>query len=279
MDYTEWQADQETVRVETQHHAFDVAYVEAGSGEPVTVFLHGIPTWGHLFRDVYEAADHAVVPDLAGWGYTEHVGHGGFDRSIAVQETLVRNFLEELGIDSVQIVSHDTGGSVALRLAVYTDVVDRLVLSNIGSYNSWPVKFVVDMGLPEGAGGKEWELEDVEERIEMMANLGTSEGRDTEEFVTGVKAPFVDGPQPSNGIARHASAYNVNHTEELTPHLGDVDVPTLLLWGADDGFQPPKWADKLSQDLPNTEKEYLTARHWLMQDQPVEYRTALEAFL
>jgi len=279
MRYQDWEQKQEAVHAETEHHEFDVAYVEEGTGDTVTLFLHGIPTWGFLFRDVYKAADHAIVPDLAGWGYTEHVGPGGYDRSIAVQTDLVRSFIEELGFESVQVVGHDTGGSVALRLAVYEDVVDRLVLSNIGSYNSWPVEFVIEMGTPEGAGGIDWTFEKVEQRIEKMANLGTSDGRDTEEFVTGLKGPFVDGPRAANAISRHASAYNVNHTEELTPHLEDVEVPTLLLWGADDVFQPPKWADKLADDLPNTEKEYLTARHWLTQDEPVAYRTALEDFL
>lgn len=71
----------------------------------------------------------------------------------------------------------------------------------------------------------------------------------------------------------------MNHTTELTPHLGEIEVPTLLLWGEEDQFQPPKWADKLASDLPNAEKEFLQARHWLMQDQPEEYRAALGEFV
>lgn len=276
--YEEWRAEQSTVTVATENHEHEVAYYESGSGDPVTVFLHGIPTWGFLFRDVYDIVEHAIVPDLAGWGYSEHVGEGEFDRALNVQETLVRNLLDELGHDSVQIVSHDTGGSVALRLAVYSDVVDRLVLSNIGSYDSWPVEFVVDMSVPEGAGGPSWTTDAVEERLEMMIGAGTSEGRATDEFVQGIKAPFVDGPRAANAISRHASAYNVNHTTELTPHLGDVDAPTLLLWGKNDEFQPPKWAEKLEADLPDAETEHLDTRHWLMQDDPEGYRAAIDGF-
>lgn len=279
MARTAWRERQSTVRVPTENHEHNVAYHESGSGDPVTVFLHGIPTWGFLFREVHDAAGHAIVPDLAGWGYTQHVGSGEFDRSLAVQERLVRNLLDELGHESVQVVGHDTGGSVALRLAVYSDLVDRLVLSNIGSYDSWPIEFVAELSVPEGAGGRSWTDDDVAETVEMMIEQGTSEGRATEEFVDGITAPLVGGPQPPNTISRHASAYSVNHTTELTPHLGDIEAPTLLLWGEEDGFQPPRWADELASDLPNAEREFLAARHWLMQDEPRAYRAALEAFL
>lgn len=279
MDHATWQSTQDTVRVETDYHKFDVAYVEEGAGDPATVFLHGIPTWGFLFRDAYDAVNHAFVPDLAGWGWTEHIGPGEYDRSLAVQETLVVNLLDELGLETAQIVGHDTGGSIALRLAVHTDRVERLVLSNIGSYDSWPVQFVADISVPEGAGGGEWIPDRVEETFDKMLDLGTSEGRATEEFVTGMKAPFFDGPRADNDISRHASAYNVNHTTELTPFLDQIEAPTLLLWGAEDDFQPPKWADKLAEDIPDTRKEYLSARHWLMQDELTAYRSALEEFL
>lgn len=158
-------------------------------------------------------------------------------------------------------------------------MVERLVLSNIGSYDSWPVEFVVDLSVPEGAGGRSWSYDDVEETLEMMIGQGTSEGRATDEFVDGIKALFLDGPRAANAISRHASAYNVNHTTELTPHLDEIEAPTLLLWGEKGQFQPPKWADKLASDLPDAEKEYLPARHWLMQDLPEEYRTALGEFV
>lgn len=37
-------ADQSTVRVQTDNHEHDVAYYESGGDDPVTVFLHDIPT-------------------------------------------------------------------------------------------------------------------------------------------------------------------------------------------------------------------------------------------
>jgi pimeloyl-ACP methyl ester carboxylesterase len=94
-----------------------VAYREGGDpGDDVvpTLFVHGIPTWGFLLRDVREAAAHHVVPDLVGTGYTDHVGDGGYDRPIRVQERVLRRLLDALGHDRMQVVAHDIGGGVAL---------------------------------------------------------------------------------------------------------------------------------------------------------------------
>lgn len=278
MTHTDWVAAQESVRVETTRHEFDVAYREAGSGDPVTVFLHGIPTWGYLFRDVYTAAGHAVVPDLAGYGYTEHVGPGGYDRSIRLQEELLETFLDERGHDSVQLVAHDIGGSTALRFAAHNpDRVEKLVFSNIGCYDNWPVPFIHGQGQPDEA--REVTEADLDETLQFVFGDGTV-GDDNDAFVAGMKAPFLERDREPQALARNAVSTNTNHTLEVSHLIPDIDAPALLLWGADDVLVPTKWADKLAGDLPNAETEYLAdAYHWVMQDRPDAYRTALEQFL
>lgn len=60
----------------------------------------------------------------------------------------------------------------------------------------------------------------------------------------------------------------------------DIDVPTLLLWDGDDVLVSTKWADRLAEDIPDAETEYLDdAYHWVVQDRPEAYRTSLERFL
>jgi pimeloyl-ACP methyl ester carboxylesterase len=275
MTHSDWLAAQESVRVGTDVHAFDVAYREEGSGGTATLFIHGIPTWGYLFREVYGAADHALVPDLAGYGYTEHVGEGEYDRSIRLQEKLLESFLDELGHDSVQIVAHDIGGGTALRFAAHDpDRVEKLVLSNAVCYDNWPVGFIHEQGDPEAA--RDWTADDVDEKLQFAFGDGTVD--DDPEFVDGMKAPF--GEREPQALARDAISTNTNHTLEITHRIPDIDVPTLLLWGGEDILIPTEWADRLAADLPNVEKEYLdSAYHWVMQDQPEVYRSALEEFL
>ncbi|MFC6838403.1 alpha/beta fold hydrolase [Halomarina ordinaria] len=278
MIHTDWVTEQESVRVETSFHEFDVAYREEGAGDSVTLFIHGIPTWGYLFRDVYTAANHAVVPDLAGYGYTDHLGEGGYDRSIRTQEELLEGFLDELGYDSVQIVAHDIGGGTALRLAAHSpERVEKLVLSNSACYDNWPVRFIHGQGQPDEA--REWTAEDVDEKFQFVFGEGTY-GDEDETFVAGMKAPFLERDRDLQAFARNAVSTNSNHTLEVSHLISDIDVPTLLLWGGDDILVSTEWADRLASDLPDAEKEYLNnAYHWVMQDRPEAYRAALEQFL
>lgn len=279
MDHPEWQNRQDTIEIGVDGRRFECAYIDAGSGQPVTLFLHGIPTWSFLYRDVIESVEHALVPDLPGYGFTEPVTAGGYDRSVRVMEHAARSLLDALDIESAQVVGHDLGGSAALRLAVHTEMVERLVLSNAGCYDSWPVEFIHEQGLP--ATARDWTREDVEEKLSYVFSTGTyDEERATDTFVDGMLAPFLDPDTPVTRLARNAVATNTNHTTSLTPYLDEITAPTLLLWGADDVLQPTRWADRLAEDIPTAQPEYLDgAYHWVMQDRPAAYAEAIEEFL
>jgi pimeloyl-ACP methyl ester carboxylesterase len=282
LDHKQWRDKQDTVRIETDHHEFECSYFEEGSGEPVTLFVHGLPTWSFLFRNAYDAVDHAIIPDLVSYGYTKHLGPGGYDRDMKVQEQFLTNFLDKLGLDTVQIVAHDMGGGAALRFAVHNpDRVERLVLSNCPLYDNFPGSEEFHMrGLPYVA--REWTREDLDEILESIFGDGTyKEERATKEFVEGMKAPFLERDRPLTDLSRIATTLNTNEAEEIAHLYDTVDCPTMLLWGDDDVLLPSKWADKLAEDMPNVqEKVYLDrAYHWLMQDRPNAYREAIERFM
>lgn len=277
MDHDEWRDQQSVVRIGVDRHEFDVAVAEFGEGEPATLFLHGIPTWGFLFREVYDAASHAIIPDFPGYGYTARVGSGGYNRSVRVMEETALALLDSFGLESANVVGHDLGGSAALRLAVHTDRVDRLVLSNVGCYDSWPVEFIHNQGLPSAA--REWERDDVEEKLDFVFGSGTYRD-DNEVFVAGMKAPFLHSDHDVTRLARNAVSTNTNHTLEISEDLNGIDAPTLLLWGGDDILQSIEWADRLAEDISTTETEYLDrAYHWVMHDRPEAYRDAIREFL
>ena len=87
-------------------------FVEAGEGEPV-VLLHGVPDSWHMWhRQIAElAAGYRVLAiDLKGCGQTEK--RPGDYRPAAVAEQLVALF-DVLGLDRVNLVTHDLGSVVA----------------------------------------------------------------------------------------------------------------------------------------------------------------------
>ncbi len=279
MDHEDWRDHQTALDLELDGHSFDVAVAEFGDGDRPTVFCHGIPTWGFLFREVYDAVDHAIVPDFPGYGYTEHRGEGGYDRSIRVMAETVEALCADRGYEAVDVVAHDLGGGAALRLAVHSDLVDRLVLSNAVCYDSWPVGFIHGLGDP--GESRDWSREDVATKLDFAFGEGVyGDPEEYATFIEGMKAPFLDPDHAPTRLSRNAIATNTNHTTELTRHLSSLEVPTLLLWGGDDVLQGTEWADRLAGDLPNAEKRYLDeAYHWVMADRPDAYREAVAAFL
>jgi pimeloyl-ACP methyl ester carboxylesterase len=279
VDHQTWRKQQQSVRVDTEHHEFDAAYYEHGSGDPVTVLLHGIPTWSFLYREVIGGLNHVVVPDMPGYGYTRHRGVGGYDRSVRAQEEFLISFLDALELDSANVVGHDIGGAVALRLAVHTDLVDRLVLSNATTHDAWPFEDMNSLGEPFAA--RNWTYRGVEDTLRSMFSEGTyDDSRATETFVDGLIAPFVDPKRPVAALARNASALNTNHTLELIGSLDQITAPALLLWGVPGSKQHVGYAERLADNISATERNYLKdAYHWVMQDRPEEYQDGLESFL
>ena len=274
--YADWSEAQETTRVTVDGHDLDVAYYDAGSGDPV-VFLHGIPTNSFLWREAAAAvADErrVVVPDMVGYGNSSM--RDGFDRSLRAQEEMVDELVASLDADTVSLVGHDLGGGVALRYAAHEpDAVDRLVVSNGVSYDSWPVPFISDLGLPETA--EETSVAEIQEMLEDTFADTLSRDEPREAFVEGMTAPWRSA-EGVTSLVRDASATNTNHTTEIDP--GDITAETLLLWGADDEFQSIEYAERLREDVSDAELTALDdATHWVMEDRPEAYRAELREFL
>jgi haloalkane dehalogenase len=282
VNHETWAAGQLTTHLDVDGQDLAVAYYEEGASHegPPVLFLHGIPTWSFLWREIAPplAADrHVVVPDLLGYGNSAQ--HEGFDRSIRAQEAMVDALLAHLGADTIDIVAHDIGGGTALRVAAHQpDRVKRLVLSNAACYDSWPVEFIHGLGLP-GVVDDLADDEVLEEKLAFVFDAGLyADAADHAEFCAGMRAPW-QSETGRTSLVRNAIATNTNHTTELD--YGAITAETLLLWGADDVLQTIDYAERLRDDLAGeTDLVGLTdAYHWVVEDRPDAYREEVMAFL
>lgn len=276
LGYAEWTAAQNTTAVSVDGHGLEVAYYDEGSGDPV-VILHGIPTNSYLWRNAIPPIveeRRVVVPDMLGYGNSSM--HDGFDRSIRVQEEMITDLLATLDVESVSLVGHDLGGGVFLRYAVHHPaVVEKLVLSNSIAYDSWPIQLVTDLGLPETA--RETSVEELQEMLDGVFQDTHYGDEPCEEFLEGMKAPW-NSEEGVTSVVRNAVATTTSHTTEIDPAA--VTAETLLLWGAEDEFQPVDWAERLRDDIDGVELIGLDeANHWVMEDRPDAYREELSGLL
>lgn len=274
--YDEWTETQEAATVTVDGHDLQVAYTDAGAGDPV-VFLHGIPTNSFLWREVVPAVaeDHrAIAPDMLGYGNSSM--DGGFDRSLRAQERMIEGLFEALDLDRVTLVGHDLGGGVFLRYAAHDPgSVDRLVLSNSVAYDSWPIGLITDLGLPETA--RETSSEELRTMLLDLFEGTLADDDPDEAFLEGMATPWLS-EEGVTSLVRNAVSTNTNHTTEIDP--SDVTADTLLLWGADDEFQSIEWAERLEEEIEDaTLVPIEDANHWVVEDRPETYRNELLAFL
>jgi pimeloyl-ACP methyl ester carboxylesterase len=113
---------------------------EAGSDTaPAVVLLHGFPQHWYAWRAVMTALakDHRVVAvDLPGFGWSDPATHG---YSTAERARDVVALLDELGIDSADLVGHDWGGWLAFRVALDAPTRVRRLVS-ISELHPWPLQ-------------------------------------------------------------------------------------------------------------------------------------------
>jgi pimeloyl-ACP methyl ester carboxylesterase len=279
MRHQDFIARQKTVQLDgLSYLTLKVAYTDVGRGDP-TILLHGIPTWSYLYHQVIPLLEprlRVLAPDFLGHGYSDK--RDRFDRSLAAQTRMILRFMDELGLARANIVGHDTGGGVALILAIeHPERVARLVLSNVVAYDSWPIDDMIALGNPN------WRSKSAKEVADFVAG-GLPDGlhnRDslTEEFRAGIVAPYSD-EEGKISLIRNASALNTNHTTALIDRHQDITAPTLVLWGVHDPWQTIGDGERLAREIPGARLVRLEhASHWLQQDAPAEFAREVAAFL
>jgi pimeloyl-ACP methyl ester carboxylesterase len=270
---------QKTVALDgLSHEPLRVAWTDLGRGDPV-ILLHGIPTWSYLYNEVIPLLSETarvVAPDFLGHGYSDK--RDFFDRSLRAQTEMILRFMDRLGLDRASFVGHDTGGGVALIMAIeHPERVNRLVLTNVVAYDSWPIDDMIALGNPN------WRGKTPKEVADFLAS-GLPDGiynhdRLTEAFKTGILAPYSN-EEGKISIIRNASALNTNHTTMLVERHGEIAAPTLCLWGVHDPWQTIRDGERLAREIPNARLVRVeNASHWIPHDTPETFAREVGAFL
>lgn len=93
-------------------------YIEGGdAGADPILFLHGIPTWSYIWRDimpVVEPAGRVIALDFVGFGRSDRPD---ITYDIATQVTYLEGFVEALDLHNVTLVIQDLGSAVGFAYA------------------------------------------------------------------------------------------------------------------------------------------------------------------
>jgi len=252
--------------------------LQAGSGEPV-IFLHG--TSGHLEAFIRNLKPHAEkyavhAIDMLGHGYT---GKPDFPYEIPRYRDHLIAYMDAQGIDRAHIVGESLGGWAGGRAAIDTpDRIASLQLLCAGGTVANPQV----MERIRTSTRKAVESDDIELTRKRMQLLMHDPADATEELVQARHAIYH---QP-DFVANIANLLCLQEMETrlrniLQPEdLGQIAVPTLVVWGRNNPFGETPEASAMHANIPGSELVLFDeCGHWPQHEKAAEYNQLSLDFL
>ncbi len=256
---------------------------DEGAGSPV-LFLHGIPTYSYLWRDVIAevALRHrTLAPDLPGFGLSEK--RRDWDYSAGAQADTIRSLLLQLEIDRLAIVCHDFGALVASELIsrapeTFTHVV---ILNTSLRARSWsgglsPLSLlrIPLAGELAMTFSRQWML------TRAMRMYVDCDERLTPNVMGHYWWPFEHGYRGTLLSMSRQHAATAADFERWRGALGRLAVPSLIVWGASDPTFTTDEARDLHGLIPGSRIEIFEhANHFIQEDRPMAVGRLINTFL
>jgi len=253
-----------------------VRWAALGSGDPI-VLVHGTPYSSFLWRDIAPAlalTRKVFVFDHLGFGQSDQ--RDGQDLSLAAQARNFTRLLGHWGLSRPSVVAHDIGGAVALRALLLEGADYR------------------DLTLFDAVSGGEWERglfqlilkhADVFSRLPDYAHEALVASHLRHATHVGFRPEVLDaflapwrGARGQAAFYRQYSQIKQADTAAYEHLLGEMSVPTRLIWGREDRILPPEYAEWLHDRISHAELSWVEgAGHLLQEDAPARLLAHLTA--
>ena len=218
-----------------------VAYRRVGSG-PDVLFVHGWPAHGATFRRLLPfLADEVTchVIDLPGTGSS--IFDTSSELSIDNHIASVKKVVDELGLESVAVVGHNSGGMIARHALAGDDRVRAFGLVNTEQPQglNWRFKmFLNSRHLPGWGAALGWILTKPKLRRngfvlgDAFADRSQLDG-DFDEFIL---RPLVESPAHQKAAETLLKSFDTALVKQLADVHRKIEVPVQLVWGDQDPF-------------------------------------------
>ncbi len=212
--------------------SINMHYNELGTGDPPILCVHGAGPgasgWGNFsgnFQDL--ALEHRVLLiDMPGWGKTEYVPPGG--QPLTSWAKLLKDFLDTLGIDSVNLIGNSMGGQMGVKLAIdYPETLKHLVVIGSQPTHAIAIQALPQEGLRNLAEYYQGAGPSVDKMRAVVRSLVYDDSSLTDEFI---KERYEASITP-NQLAR---GKDHRQGQDLYFELERNRIPTLVVWGLDD---------------------------------------------
>ena len=208
-------------------------YLEAGSSERAIVLLHGLGGYADKWRPAMLKLSEryrVVVPDMIGYGLSDKPI---VDYTPGFFIEFLGKFIGALGLERPHLVGASLGGQVAAEYAASNgrSVSSLVLVSPAGTMKkSTPA---LDAYIMAALYPRESSVSDA---LGIMENSGR-------EASPRLVSSFMDNmSRPNAKMAFMSSLLCFKNYPDITPTLGKISTPTLVVWGRDDPIIPISYA-------------------------------------
>ncbi|MFN8374648.1 MAG: alpha/beta hydrolase [Anaerolineae bacterium] len=265
-----------------------ITYITVGNpAQPPLLLVHGWLSSRHVWRNTIEAfkdTHYCIALDLLGLGDSDKPHDA--DYSIAAQAARVLALADALGLQRFSLMGHSMGGQISLYIAaklapervVKLVDVDGVVTGRLTPVVEYVTKLQMWMGskLP-----MLYDLTQLAIRVPVIAKI------QFRPWFHDMDNPPFDFWAIDRRMSMRSSvavtAYDMGKAiagMNLAPFLGDIQVPTLVIFGDDDGTVPVPQGQLAAERIPNAKLVIVPAcGHFPMYEKPAEFVAAVQAFL
>lgn len=251
-----------------------VAY-EAGTGSPI-VFVHGLLVNANLWRKVVSELSpgfRCIALDLPLGSHVRPMPAEA-DLSPPALADLIADAIQELGLDDVTLVGNDTGGALCqLVVTRRPERIGRLVLTSCDYRDNFPPAAFRPLILAARAPGALRAIlttlrPRAPRRLPLAFGWLTKRPIDHEAEDSYVLAALADGGVMTD-LRRVLRGIHARYTNAAADALGRFERPALIAWSREDRFFPPRDAEALAAELPDSRLEWIDDSYtFSSEDQP-----------
>jgi pimeloyl-ACP methyl ester carboxylesterase len=246
-----------------------IPYFKGGRGQPL-LYLHGLSGWGRWesYHMTLGLTNLVYAPQLPGWQDGQVPASMTSARDYA---RVMTQFLDAIGISTVDLVGHSFGGWIALHMAVECPArISRLVLID-----------AMGVSVPESPAAN---LEVMDEEAFLLAAFAQSGVVVVRGDFGGVVEDVRKGQEfekqwKNRGIV--AQVVRSHYADpELTQQVRTITAGTLIVWGREDGIVPWRHGEVLAAAIPQSKFAVIAdAGHTPMRDKRETFQRIVRDFL
>lgn len=265
----------------------EIHFVEAGiRGRQIALLIHGwssswfatSPLLGLLAQRF-----HCIAIDLPGYGKSPALPE---EATIPKYVDLLADLIEQISDSPVVLVGHSMGGMISISLALkYSVLVERMVLicptisgllSNSINFTIAPITMMERFGLGSLlVSSVEQSIVGLTDRLMRPVSFAQRTGISEADY----EQLRQDARRPGQGRVRF-ECFHAMRANDLRGRLGQIDTPTLIIWGAEDNTVPLRDAGVVADEWPQADLRIIPkAGHWPHFETPDTTRRQVAAYL